>query len=161
MPAGPTGRTQGVRLSDTWCTEKALCDALGEFDLDPCSNPRSQVKATVSYMLERNENGLELPWHGSVYCNPPYSDVMPWAERLIAHDDSWVALLKLDPTTAWFKTLANHANWRPFRRRIKFERPDKPPLTANFPSVLFWRGRSHVIDLPAYWLLTRTEMPWL
>jgi hypothetical protein len=65
---------------------------------------------------------------------------MPWAVRLAEHP-SFVALLKLDPTTKWWAVLADSgAEWAPFRKRLKFERPDKPQLTANFPSVLFWRG---------------------
>jgi DNA N-6-adenine-methyltransferase (Dam) len=112
---------------------------LGHFDVDPCGNERSHVDAQLWYDVAHD--GLAQEWHGSVFVNPPYSDVSPWAERLAAHQDPWVALVKLDPTTAWWRTLVctPGAQWAAFRKRIKFERSDKPPLTANFPSALVWR----------------------
>ena len=143
MPSGPTGRKSGVKESDTWCTEKKLCDDLGSFYLDPCSNPRSNVHAAYNWCLENGHDGLLNDWYpsGLVFCNPPYSNVMPWALKLQAHPGEWVALLKLDPTTRWWRVLmrTHGVRWAPFRTRVRFERPDKPPLTANFPSALIWR----------------------
>ncbi|MDQ3299962.1 MAG: phage N-6-adenine-methyltransferase, partial [Myxococcota bacterium] len=86
-------------------------------------------------------DGLTEPWCGSVFVNPPYSNPLPWAKRLAGHDADapWVALVKCDPTTKWWRTLIAHASsWAPFRHRIAFERPDKPDFVANFPSALVW-----------------------
>lgn len=144
--------------TDDWGTPKWLCELLGTFDTDPCSNPRSHVKAHQRIQLEdvtdaqRAElaairdvtsdvwidklDGLTAPWVGSVFCNPPYSDPLPWARRLAAHGGPWVALLKLDTTTRWWATLMDSgAQWAPFRSRLKFEQPGKA-MTANFASVL-------------------------
>ncbi len=126
--------------TDSWCTPKWLCDALGPFDLDPCSNARSTVNAKVTLTgCGDHDDGLTAPWgNASVFCNPPYSDVTPWARKLAAHPGPWVALLKLDSTTRWFATLVDSgATWAPFRGRLKFE-SGKKAMTANFASVLFW-----------------------
>lgn len=136
--------------SDTWCTERELARQLGHFSTDPCSNARSHIRCEQSYMLERNENGLERAWGWSVFVNGPYSDPLPWCLRLAKHDGPGVCLWKLDPTTEWFSTLIMAGySWAPFRKRLRFERPDKPPLTANFPSVLAWRDWTPGAELAA------------
>lgn len=72
---------------DCWATPKWLTDLLPSVDLDPCSNAQSTVRALRTYDLSRDEDGLRLPWFGSVYVNPPYSDVTPWADKLHNEDD--------------------------------------------------------------------------
>lgn len=126
--------------SDCWCTSRDLAKLLGHFSTDPCSNPRSWIQSDDRYSLEAGHNGLERRWGYSVFVNGPYSLPMPWCKRLAKHDGPWCALWKLDPTTKWFAAMVEAgATWAAFRSRLKFERPDKPPLTANFPSVLVYR----------------------
>lgn len=125
--------------TDAQCTPRDLAIDLGAFDLDPCSNPRSHIQAATQYMLERGQDGLALPWVGSVFCNGPYSDPLPWCERLRAHRDSWCSLWKLDTTTRWFAELMKAgARWAPFRSRLRYERPGNCG-SADFTSVLVWR----------------------
>ena len=125
--------------TDAQCTPRALATDLGWFDLDPCSNPRSHVMARKTYELERGEDGLSLPWVGSLYVNGPYSDPLPWCQRLRDHDGPWCSLWKLDCTTQWFRVLMNSgAHWAPFRVRLKYERPGNVG-SADFTSVLVWR----------------------
>ena len=134
--------------SDNWCTSLALANAVGEFHLDPASNSRSHIRAQKKYCLEDGQDGLALPLEGSVFLNPPYSNPLPWCERLRYHKSPWVALVKLDPTTKWWAALmAGCSGWAPFRSRLKFERPDKPPFTANFPSALVWYERRQACKL--------------
>lgn len=130
--------------SDSWCTPKWLCDLLGAWDLDPCSNDRSHVRAARRIALP--EDGLLADWTrddgapASTYVNPPYSNVMPWARGLARHDGPWCALLKLDPTTRWWGELMTaHPTVAMFRRRIRFETDSGAGMTANFPSVLVYR----------------------
>lgn len=143
--------------TDAQNTPRDLALDLGRFDLDVCSNPRSHILADRSFMLERGEDGLALPWTvvsygdwsgpetrpAKVWCNGPYSDPLPWCERLSDHDGAWVALWKLDPTTAWFRRLVINRNgppthWAPFAKRLAFERAGNVG-SADFPSVLVWR----------------------
>ena len=138
--------------SDSWCTAREIALAVGYFGTDPCSNAHSHIRSLRRYCLP--DDGLALPWIGSVWCNPPYSRPLPWALRLAAHTGPWVALVKLDPTTQWYRVLtASCTGVANFRVRIKFERPGKAPLTANFPSILFWRDWDPPVALrPMLWL---------
>lgn len=145
--------TAGSRLtSNDWCTPAWLCELLGRFDLDPCSNARSHVQSDIRRIWP--VNGLAYPWHGSVFVNPPYSNVGPWAAKLADHTGPWCALLKLDPSTRWWATLMS-ANpiVAPFRKRIRFE--GDLPMTANFPSVLVYRQWSPSDELAKHLWIAR------
>jgi hypothetical protein len=126
--------------TDAQCTPRDLALDLGPFDLDPCANPRSHVRALTQYMLERGEDGLSLPWRDvSVFCNGPYSNPLPWCERLRAHEGPWCSLWKCDTTTRWFAELmAAGASWAPFRNRLRYERPGNCG-SADFTSILVWK----------------------
>ena len=141
--------------SDAQCTPRHVADALGVFGLDPCSNPRSHIQAFKTYQLERGEDGLSLPWTlggltpASVFVNGPYSDPLPWCERLRAHRGPWAALWKLDPTTEWWRQLmAGCDAWAPFRSRLRFEKPGNCG-SADFPCALAWRDYEPSDDLLA------------
>jgi hypothetical protein len=68
--------------SDDCYTPRWVFDAMGlEFDLDVAA-PRGgpwHVPAKRYYTAE--DDGLTKPWDGLVWCNPPYSKFLPWAER--------------------------------------------------------------------------------
>jgi hypothetical protein len=128
-----------IDSTDRQNTPRDLAHDLGWFDLDPCSNPDSHIMARRTYSLEAGQDGLALPWEGSVWCNGEYSNPLPWCERLRAHQEPWASLWKLDTTTAWFRCLmAAGASWAPFRERLRFERPGNCGV-ANFVSVLVWK----------------------
>ena len=130
-------------VSDEWNTPEYLADLLGPFDMDPASSPTTHIQATRTcypdHPYNHWQNGLLVAWEGSVFCNPPYSNPLPWCERLRDHDGPWCALLKLDPSTRWWATLMQ-ANpvVAPFKKRIRFEGAGN--YTANFPSVLVYSG---------------------
>lgn len=140
----PLEHARNVDSTDAQCTPRDLALDLGRFDLDVCSNPRSHILADRSFMLERGEDGLALPWTradgspASVWCNGPYSDPRPWCERLRAHRAPWACLWKLDSTTEWFAQLMIGCDaYGQFRKRLKFERAGNVG-SADFASVLFW-----------------------
>ena len=152
-------RTKAKASSDDWVTPEWLAELLGHFDLDPCSNDKSHIDAwetcSLDHYEKRRRDGLAFDWERhSVFVNPPYSNVGPWAAKLVAHEGPWVALLKLDPTTAWWSTLMTATpTVAPFRRRIKFEGPQA--MTANFPSVLVFSAWRPPADLRQHlWLPT-------
>lgn len=145
--------------SDSWCTPEWLAKLLGFFDLDPCSNGRSHIlsasECALDHALVAHRDGLAFDWsHGSVFCNPPYSDVMPWAVKLSQHRSPWATLVKLDPTTKWWAQLMTAMpTVAPFRKRIKFE--GNLSMTANFPSVLVWNRWAPSAELVEHlWLPT-------
>ena len=109
---------------DSYCTPRHIARRLPIVDLDPCSNVRSHIKARRSCMLSRGENGLLIPWTGlSVFCNPPYSNVLPFARK------AWEAsmfcfLLNADNSTKWYRKLTEFPVYKfDFYERIEFEAP--------------------------------------
>jgi hypothetical protein len=74
---------------DEWYTRPEFVIAarivLGGIDLDPASCKQAQkiVRAKEYYSLsERGEDGLELPWQGRVFLNPPFSRADEFGTRL-------------------------------------------------------------------------------
>ena len=125
----------GNPLSDSYCTPPWLTAMLPVVDTDPCSNPRSTVRAKRAYSLEKRLDGLALPWNGSVFLNWPYSDPEPWVLKLLEELEvgrciEAIVLCKLDSSTAWWHLLNSYGKpemWT-FDKRILFDEP--PALIA-------------------------------
>lgn len=106
-----------------WYTPQWVFDGLGiQFDLDPCQ-PAEQipwVPAAITYNYPQMD-GLELPWFGSVWLNPPYGNQTgAWLEKMHHHRNS-VCLVFSRTDCAWFHDFIVHADARLFiRRRIAF-----------------------------------------
>jgi hypothetical protein len=172
-----------MSTTDGWCTPKPLADLLGWWDLDPCSNERSHVKATLALQLEpvstepidtgdklddivamdrrarrQQADGLAFDWGTrSAFLNFPYSNPLPWCLKLRDHAGPWCVLAKLDPTTRWWAALMEAGpTVAPFRKRIRFEgAPGEPTMTANFPSVLVYSAWRPSAELAAHlWIAT-------
>ncbi len=135
----------------TWCTPKWLCDLMGIFDLDPCSNERSHVHAALVCMNRPHvpgDDGLELAKRITqktcrTFINPDYADgsVIRWVQAY-CHTD-FTFLLRYDPSTAWFKALLPHTRylWFPLGRRINFEPPPGVKSSSStMPHALFLRS---------------------
>lgn len=56
----------------------SLEERFGHFTLDVAAAPHN-AKAPMFYT--REDDGLEQPWYGRVWCNPPYSDCGSWVEK--------------------------------------------------------------------------------
>ena len=129
MGAGSMRRTlvKGKPLgwtSDKWATPPDVVAGLesefGAFDLDPCCE-RHTAKAPTFYVT----SGLELPWFGHVFLNPPYSKPGPWLARAVraAKEEgaTVVALLPVRTDTKWFHELVwGVAEIRFIRGRIRW-----------------------------------------
>lgn len=136
---------------DTWCTPKWLADAVGEFDLDACSNERSHIRSRAVYRLADGDDGLRdaasVPPSWRVWINPPYSagQVIRWV-RAYRHT-RFVFLVRLDPSTEWFGEMyaASEALMVPRGKRIDFEPPPGVKASSNpFPHVLAYADRRDV-----------------
>jgi len=109
--------------SANWETPQALLEPLysmfGVFDLDPCS-PTSNghtapVRANVHYT--EDDDGLSLPWFGTVYMNPPYGrSLSQWTAKAKAEVEQGnaemvVGLLPARPDTSyWHRDIAGSAS---------------------------------------------------
>jgi hypothetical protein len=142
--------------SDACNTPLWLASLLPKFDLDPCSNALSNVMSRRRICLP--EDGLAADWGSpkSIWCNPPYSNPLPWVTKARNHDCEQLWLVKLDPSTRWWSGLMA-AGGHPllFRRRIQFEMANgSSSSSTNFCSAFVYvsnkgatEKRSEICDL--------------
>lgn len=88
------------------------------------------------------DDGLLSPWHGVVWCNPPYSDPLPWCAKWAQHEPGGCLLIRADlstrgPFAAW---RAADAAWVA-NRRLQFDSGSGQRTGAvNFSTILLGRG---------------------
>jgi len=136
--------------SDEWWTPRHVVEAasaaLGGITLDPCSNDgEPNVPATHHYTA--SDDGLEQPWRGTVYMNPPYSRAAEFCRKLADELEygnvrAAVALVPARTDTAWFRLIAD-ADLCFVTGRLRFIQPGNESATsAPFPSVAAYLGPS-------------------
>lgn len=117
--------------TSTWLTPPDLLSKLGSFELDPCAAiNRPWDCAQNNYTI--TDNGLILPWHGRVWCNPPYGkEAAAFMARMAEHSNG-LALIFMRPDTRWFQdmVLATAQYLFLLRGRIRFCRIDGTPGQA-------------------------------
>lgn len=140
------GNEATVSGTDVWLTPPFVLDALGEFDLDPCSSlDRPWDTAKKHYTI--NDDGIIQPWEGRVWCNPPYGKAMnPFLKKMVEHGNGIVLIFARTETKAFFYYVWNGADAIMFLKgRLKFHYPDgKQGGTAGSPSVLIAYGSENV-----------------
>ena len=90
-----------LNTSDDFLTPPEIVEAMGEFDLDPCASHRQQKPLARKQYRYPEDNGLMLPWHGSVFVNPPFSELQSWVERFVLHANG-VLLAPARVEVGWF-----------------------------------------------------------
>jgi phage N-6-adenine-methyltransferase len=154
--------------SENWETPKELLEPLysvfGAFDLDPCSPTSNSRTATVRAQVHytANDDGLSLPWFGTVFMNPPYGRLIhKWtakarAEVAQGNAEVVVGLIPARPDTRyWHRDVAGSASIFFLKGRLKFGNVEQ---VAPFPSCLvIWGGSDDLLIkleavLPDAWL---------
>jgi DNA N-6-adenine-methyltransferase (Dam) len=98
-----------MNTSDDFLTPPEVVAAMGQFDLDPCSSRRQeQTLARRTYCFP-DDDGLMLPWEGSVFVNPPFSELRKWINRFVLHANG-VLLVPARIEVAWFWSLWTHCD---------------------------------------------------
>ncbi len=130
-----------------------LYTVFGEFDLDPCSPTRKKnaapVKAKVRYTVE--DDGLGLPWFGTVFLNPPYGRTLGhWtmkAKEEVAKGNAKIVVALLPArtdTSYWHRDIARSAHVFFLQGRLRF---GEGRQAAPFPSALVaWGAASQEIS---------------
>lgn len=120
--------------NNEWYTPADIIEAarktMGGIDLDPATSEVAQdvVKATTYYTAETN--GLDKPWSGRVWMNPPYASELigQFVDKLIAelpNIEQAIVLVNNATETEWFNKLVDKATMVCFpKSRIKFYMPD-------------------------------------
>ena len=80
--------TSGLFTSNTddWATPQEFFDKLNaefNFDLDVCA---SDTNHKCEKYFTKEQDGLSQPWHGFVWCNPPYGrEIGKWVKAVAEH----------------------------------------------------------------------------
>lgn len=158
----------GDKKRGSFCTPKPVAEAVGPWDLDPFSNPRSHIVAARVCMLEDGGDGFGggRPGPGAYKCGgkfPLYSHATADTRTWIQPDYSFVmaallhyehtrfcALLRFDPRTEWFKWLFARVEAVRVFWDIQFDPPPGVQVdgkgTNSFPHALFYRDARDVTD---------------
>lgn len=141
------GQVHG-RGSVTWLTPPSLVEALGSFDLDPCSPiVRPWPTARKHYTIE--DDGLASPWEGRVFLNPPYDHHAElWMQKLAQHGNGIALIFARTDTKSFFDNVWERADAALFLRgRLRFHLEDGTlPTHTNCgaASVLVAYGSTNV-----------------
>lgn len=130
---GIGGHHRHDSVTDSWITPRWVIEATGLFDLDPCeASPQPWPTAKTGYSLERNEDGLILPWTGTVFVNPPYSNPESWAQKLAEHGNGLLLTFARVETRWWHDWVWPFAGsvWFP-KGRLTFHYPDGRSAAGN------------------------------
>lgn len=130
---------------EEWFTPGYIIDALGSFDLDPCTS--SDVLLAWIGNANYVEKGLEQVWFGRVWCNPPYGkETFKWIKKLAAHGNGIALIFARTETKGFHSEIWQKADAVFFfEGRLKFYHKDgSQGGTANAPSCLVAYGQNNV-----------------
>lgn len=122
---------------DEWATPQDLFDVLNAefgFTLDVCASP-ANAKCERFY----SENSLELPWTGSCWMNPPYSEIDRWVQKAYESAEAGATVVCLVPSrtdVGWTWDWARLGEVRFLRGRLHFTDDEGNTGPAPFPSAV-------------------------
>lgn len=132
--------------TDQWATPDYLFNGYNQvynFTLDACA---SDWNYKVNNYYTEEDNGLEQPWTGVVWCNPPYGrQIKHWIKKAYESSLDGATVVMLIPArtdTAYWHEYVMRGEVTFLRGRLKFIKPDGTPGdAAPFPSaVVVFRG---------------------
>ena len=147
MKNGIGGHTRPYKgFTNEWVTPRNITESLGKFDLDPCSmKDQPWYHAKNHYTVE--DNGLEKPWKGRVWLNPPYGpDAAHWLDKLAEHGNGIALIFARTETKMFFDHCWKASGLLFLKGRLYFHYPDGKKAAANSggPSVLIAYGENNV-----------------
>jgi phage N-6-adenine-methyltransferase len=147
-----------IEIRDLWQTPKFVFDYYDKrfgFNLDMASSHKNHL---CNHYLTEDENALNYATmdgaldvigantgaNGAVFCNPPYSNLMPWVAAVVEYASlfnvPFVMLIPADTSTKWFKLAFDNCSECHFiSGRLAFINADtqKPVSGNNKGSVVF------------------------
>lgn len=126
--------------SDDCYTPRWVFDAMGlHFDLDVAAPVGGPPHVPCDQYYTAADDGLTQPWDGLVWCNPPYSRAVEWAQRWAVH-----------PAGVFMGQVASRQPWRSlvygaadavYIGQVEFSRPDGRVLKFGWtPIMVAFRG---------------------
>ena len=136
-----------AKTETEWLTPPWILEELGPFDTDPCSPSQSPWK-TARTMYSCFDNGLNMPWFGRVWLNPPYdhNKMWNWFDKLYRHGNGIALIFARTETEGFFRWIWNRADSILFiKGRLYFYHLDGTKAKANSggPSVLIAYGKNN------------------
>jgi phage N-6-adenine-methyltransferase len=145
-----------------WYTPDEYLDiarqVLGAFDLDPATSELANERVKASAIFTADDNGLERPWFGRVWLNPPYAQplISQFADKTVAewrsgNFEAAIVLTHNYTDTAWFQKLAHAATAICFTRgRIRFVSPDGNQAAPTQGQAFFYFGPKIDVFIAAF-----------
>lgn len=131
---------QVATTNDDWYTPRWIFEAASlVFDMDVAApmDPTMRHVPARRY-LTAIEDGLETPWLGTVWCNPPYSGSTPWVEKWAAHDGPAMILVPA-VKSRWIGTLLGATEAMTFLT-VEFIRPGGDVAPIRWLNILAAHG---------------------
>ena len=101
---------------------------MGSIDIDPASSDIANLVVKASTYYTADTNGLDKPWCGNMWMNPPYSSklIKQFMNKVVLHEyDQAVILVNNSTETQWFSQVVQIASAVCFPRgRVKFYGPN-------------------------------------
>lgn len=121
---------------------------LGSIDLDPASSQLANERVQAVRIYTDQDNGLDKPWWGNVWLNPPYAQpaISHFADKMVSEwergDVTGAIVLTHNYTdTAWFQKLARTAAGICFTRgRVRFVSPEGELAAPTQGQAFFYFG---------------------
>lgn len=154
--------------NDNWQTPATTWETINRFDeidTDPCAGCEMTGEKThigSSENIRPPRNGLDNPWPGVVFMNPPFSQKKKWLKKAVAEVNSGAATTvyavtpdSTDVMSWWHKYIAAEAicSFFPYGR-IEYVNPDDDADStsgASFGSAISVFGDQPPQDLLDYW----------
>jgi hypothetical protein len=145
---GMGGHQSSTMINDSWFTPIEILQALGEFDLDPCTSHSRPWNTAKRHFALPEQNGLALPWEGRVWLNPPYGrDTGTWLKKMVDHGNGIALIFARTETEDWHEHIWKRSPGILFLRgRLTFylENGKRAAHNSGAPSALVSYGQENL-----------------